>query len=280
MPMPPHKPRARSPMFTNLCGAIRTFGRFADRYYFLTAIIIAQNNITRQYRDSFLGVLWTILQPAVQIILYAQIFSRIMRFPMENYVLYLIGSLLVWQLISAVMLGACNSIIGQGETIKRCIVSLTVFPVADVLRALYTYSISFAVMYGYALLFLVPFNPLILLLPLFLLPILLALTGIAIALAFASPYIRDIGDVITVLLSVAFWLTPILYPVSAMPENVRPLFDYNPFYIMIRPINMVVHDGQMPDAHAIGMQLGMALVTVVVSYIVYRVCRKNFVYYL
>ncbi len=270
-------PRGFWPAFVDW---IRPFMRLADRYYFMTAIIIAQNSVTRQYRDSFLGIIWTILQPAVQIVVYSVIFSRIMRFPIENYVLYLIGSLLVWQLISSVLLGACNSIIMQAETIKRCIVSLTVFPVADVLRALYTYGISFAVMYVYALVFLVPFNPMILLLPVFLIPIIVGLMALAVALAFAAPYIRDLGDVMTVMLSVSFWLTPILYPISAMPEDVRPLYEFNPFYIMIRPVSAVVHDGVMPSEYMILTQLGVMAVTVLVSYCVYRVCRKNFVYYI
>jgi lipopolysaccharide transport system permease protein len=267
-------------IFTRLLAALRPFGRFFDRYYFLTAIIIAQNSVTRQYRDSFLGVIWTVLQPTVQIIVYSLIFARIMRFPVENYVLYLIGSLLVWQLIAGVLIGSCNSIIMQSETIKRCMVSLTVFPVADVFRALYTYGISFGVMYAYALLFLVQFKATIFLLPLVLIPILIALMALSIALAFASPYIRDIGEVMTVLLNVAFWLTPIIYPLEAMPADVQPLYEYNPFYIMIRPVNMVVHDGVIPDGYAIGMQLLLTFVAVVVSYVIYRICRKNFVYYL
>lgn len=271
---------ARPGLGAMLIDLVRPFGRFADKYYFLTAVIIAQNSVTRQYRDSFLGIIWTILQPAVQIIIYSMIFARIMRFPVENYVLYLIGSLLVWQMMSGVLVGACNSLIVQAETIKRCMVSLTVFPIADVFRALYTYAISFGVMYGYALIFLVPFNPMIFMLPVFLLPIIIAIMALSIALAFASPYVRDIGDVMTVILNVAFWLTPILYPISAMPEDVRPLYEYNPFYMMIRPISMVVHDGVMPDAHAIITQLAVTVVAVVISYAVYRVCRKNFVYYL
>jgi len=270
----------RHPVWSGLRQVFRSLSRFSDHYYFLTAIIIAQNSVTRQYRDSFLGIIWTVLQPAVQIIVYAQVFSRIMRFPMETYVLYLIGSLLVWQLISSVLTGACNSIIAQGETIKRCIVSLTVFPVADVFRALYTYGISFVVMYGYAVLFLVPFNPMVLALPLFLIPIVIGLMGLSVALAFAAPYVRDIGDVIAVVMSVAFWFTPILYPITAMPENVRPLFEFNPFYIMIRPIAMIVHDGVWPSFYAMATQIGVALFTVAVSYAIYRGCRKNFVYYL
>ena len=271
---------ARPGLGARLIDLVRPFGRFADKYYFLTAVIIAQNSVTRQYRDSFLGIIWTILQPAVQIIIYSMIFARIMRFPVENYVLYLIGSLLVWQMMSGVLVGACNSLIVQAETIKRCMVSLTVFPIADVFRALYTYVISFGVMYGYVLIFLVPFNPMIFMLPVFLVPIIIAIMALSIALAFASPYVRDIGDVMTVILNVAFWLTPILYPISAMPEDVRPLYEYNPFYMMIRPISMVVHDGVMPDAYAILTQLGVTAVAVGLSYIVYRICRKNFVYYL
>ena len=66
-------------MWSTLLDWIRPFTRLTDRYYFMTAVIIAQNSVTRQYRDSFLGIIWTILQPAVQIIVYAAIFSRISR---------------------------------------------------------------------------------------------------------------------------------------------------------------------------------------------------------
>ena len=127
--------------------------KVTDKYYLLTAFIIASNSITRQYRDSFLGVLWTVIQPSMQVIVYAVVFSTIMRFPVENYLVYLISGVLLWGFISSSLISSANSLIVQHDIIKRCMISKTVFPIAEVLRSLYTYVVSFLVMYILILLF-------------------------------------------------------------------------------------------------------------------------------
>ena len=252
-----------------------------DKYYFLTIVLIAQNTLSRQYRDSVLGILWTLIKPTTQVVIYSLIMPHIMRFPVADYTTFLITSIFTWGFISQTLIVTPNSLISNAEIIKRCIVSKTIFPLSDVSRLFYNYIISFLCMYVLlVLLSITKFDPVVLLLPLYLIPIFITLAAISIALAFSAPYLKDLNEVMTVLVSVSFWLTPIVYPITIIPEHLRYLFELNPFYIMIRPISMIVHQHVIPSFLDSLYLILLTVFTSVISYIVYRTCRKNFVFYL
>lgn len=252
-----------------------------DKYYFLTIAIIAQNTLSRQYRDSVLGVLWTLIIPTTQVMIYSIIMPHIMRFPVSNYTLYLVTSIFLWTFISQTLIATPNSLICNAETIKRCIISKTIFPLADITRLFYNYLISFACMY---MIFLAlggaEFHLTILLVPLYLIPIFITLAAAAIGLSFAAPYLKDLSDIISVGINISFWLTPIVYPITIVPERFHYLFEFNPFYVMIRPISMLVYQHTVPSAGDTISLLILLCVSCVAGYLVYRVCRKNFVFYL
>lgn len=255
--------------------------KVTDKYYLLTAFIIASNSITRQYRDSFLGVLWTVIQPSMQVIVYAVVFSTIMRFPVENYLVYLISGVLLWGFISSSLISSANSLIVQHDIIKRCMISKTVFPIAEVLRSLYTYVVSFLVMYILILLFTNHnIGIAIALFPLYLGAVVITLSSLSVALAFLTPYVRDVVDCINIALNISFWLTPIVYPIEMVPESKRFLFEFNPFYILTRPIVTIIYNNHIPTMYHTITLIALVLVSIVVSYMIYRLCRRDYVYYL
>jgi lipopolysaccharide transport system permease protein len=259
----------------------KEFKRLYDKYYFISAIIIAVNGVTRQYRDSVLGVLWTIIQPTIQVCIYLVVFNKIMRLPVENYLNYLVSTLLLWQFIATSLLTAKDSIISHADTIKRCIVPVTIFPFADALRSLYTYFVSFIIMFTLSTIINPKgFHMTAFMWPIFLIPLLVTLIAVCIAVSFITPYLRDLGDLINVGLNVSMWLTPIAYSIDIIPEEQRYLFEFNPFYIMIRPIIAVVYQGRIPSIYEMATQIGLMIFAVFVSYYLYKICRKNFVFYL
>lgn len=260
--------------------SLRQFGVFFDRYYWQTAVLIARNGLARQYRNSFLGILWTLLQPLTMAMVYSFIMPRITRFPMENYALYVVISLPVWNYFTAVMYSASQSILGNGATLKRCMISSTVFPVADVLRNLYTFGVSFITMYIIGIVFFASFNPLILLVPLYFIPIIMIMGAVSIGIAFLAPYIRDIGDLVSMCMSVLFWLTPVVYPIAKLPEEAQKWVQFNPFFIMIHPIQMVAYDGVIPGWHEMIPLFALTFLSIVIGFFTFSLCRRNYVYYL
>ncbi len=252
-----------------------------DKYYFFTIVLIAQNTLSRQYRDSVLGILWTLIQPMTQVVIYSLIMPHIMRFPVADYTTFLITSIFTWGFISQTLIITPNSLINNAEIIKRCIISKTIFPLADVSRLFYNYIISFVCMYVLLLLLsITKFDQVILLLPLYLIPIFIIMASVSIALAFSAPYLKDLNEIMTVLVSVSFWLTPIVYPITVIPEHLRYLFELNPFYIMIKPISILVHQHVIPSFQDMLSLALVAMLSCMLSYIIYRGCRKNFVFYL
>lgn len=248
--------------------------------YYRTAALIAQNLLARGYRNSFLGILWSLMHPLVQVSIYAIIMPFIFQLPVERYPLYLICTIAIWGYIAGTLTVAGNSVLNNEATIKRCIVSVTIFPFADVLKQTYNFAIAFTVMYLASMLLFHYVNPWVLLVPLYIIPLVIALVAVSTALAFITPYVRDIGELVTVGLNVAFWFTPIVYPVDRVPDAYRWLFEYNPFYVMMRPLIQLAYEHQLPDMHATLSMLGLTAFAVIASYLIYRRCRYNFVYYL
>jgi ABC-type polysaccharide/polyol phosphate export permease len=263
-----------------MTASLKHFGVFFDRYYWQTAVLIAKNSLARQYRNSFLGMLWTLFQPLTMVLVYTTVMPLIMRLPTLNYSLYIVVSVPTWGFISSCLFGASMSVIGNGDTLKRCVISSTVFPIADVLRNTYTYFTSFFTMYAVAVLLFAPLNPMILLLPVLFIPVLMTIGAFSIAIAFMAPYVRDIGDLILVCLNMLFWLTPVIYSIESLPVRAQQVMQWNPFYIMIHPIQMVAYEHELPGAHEILPLAALTLVAILAGFSIFRVCRKNYVYYL
>lgn len=261
---------------------LRQFGVFFNPYYWQTAILIARNGLARQYRNSYLGKLWAMLQPFTMAMVYTIIMPMIMKLSsVSNYALYIIISLPLWSFFSGVMIASSNSILANGETLKRCMISSTVFPVADVLRGTYMLAFSFCTMYAVALM--LGYTSItwhMLLMPVFFLPVLIIMLSVCIAIAFIAPYIRDIGELVVMGMTISFWLTPIVYTPAVLPPSAMEIMLWNPFFIMIHPLQMLAYEHIIPDIASILRLLALMCVAIVVGFSIFRVCRRNYVYYL
>lgn len=260
---------------------LKQFGIFFDPYYWQTAVLIAKNGLARMYRNSFLGILWTLFQPLTMVFVYASIMPMIMRSGTTNYTLYIIVSFPVWSFFHMSIIHASFSILANGEVLKRCIVSSSVFPIADVLRQSYTFFISFTTIYVVALLLGIAHPSLtLLLLPVYFIPVLITIGSVAIAIAFIAPYIRDIGDFCVIAMTMLFWFTPVVYQVSMLPPKIQTLMHFNPFFIMLRPIQMLTYENRVPGVEETVSLLALAMIAVMIGFGFYRLCRRNYVYYL
>lgn len=264
-----------------MINTIRQFRRLFDQYYWQTAVMIARNGLARMYRNSFLGILWTLLQPLTMVLVYATVMPMIMRSPAANYPLYIVVSLPVWGFVVSSIVGSSQSILSNGETLKRCVVSSSIFPVADVLRNTYTFFVSFTTIYVVALLLgIAHFSWAVLLVPVYFIPLLMIIGSVAIAIAFVAPYVRDIGELAGLSMTILFWMTPILYQVQALPEKIQAYMQFNPFFIMIHPIQMLAYGNEIPGMKENLSLLILAVIAIFLGFSIFRICRRNYVYYL
>lgn len=251
-----------------------------DKYYYLTIFTVAKNAVTRRYQDSFLGFIWTLIAPASQIAIYALVMPKIMRFPSKAYVPFLISSILVWMFLNNAITSAATALIANAGMISRCLVSKTIFVIAELLQQFYFFIVSLIIGYTFSCFAYGTFHPNIIFLPLYLLPVLMALIPVMILIAYITVYIKDFKEFVSIAMNFLFWATPVVYPIEVFSPDKRWLFYFNPFYVIIKPISGLIFKGELPSSMDMLRLFALIIVSFAVSYPLYRKLRKNYIFYL
>lgn len=205
-----------------------------------------------KYRNSLLGAAWTVINPLSMIIVYTVIFSQVMRAKLPGinstfaYSIYLCAGVLTWGLFADIVGRAQNTFLEHANLLKKLSFPRLCLPVTVVANAL----LSFFIVFGlFSIFMLISGNfPGLVYLALFpLLAILVAFAiGLGISLGVLNVFFRDVGQFFGIVIQFWFWLTPIVYPVSILPESVRPLMSYNPMANLIGAFQDILVTGQWP----------------------------------
>lgn len=211
-----------------------------------------QREFQAKYRNTMLGAAWTVLSPLAMILVYTLIFSQVMqsRLPGDTseygYSVYLCAGILTWGLFAEITSRAQNMFLEQANLIKKISFPRICLPVIVVLNAL----LNFGIIFGLFIIFLVasgqfPGAVFLLLLPVLLLQILLAI-GLGMVLGVLNVFFRDVGQFFQIFIQFWFWLTPIVYPASILPAEVRGMLDWNPMAAVIQSYQAILVSGQAP----------------------------------
>ncbi len=251
-----------------------------SKRYWLAVILLTQAAISKQNKDTVLGSLWGLIQHFVQIMIISYFFGFVLKLPQQQLIVNLVGALPFWIFLVNSLTISSNSIISRASIIKKVVISRTIFPISDSLVQVYTLTYSFIAMYG-ALIYLYPekFSISIIFLPFLMLPLVMFTVTLSIIFAFLTPYIRDIPQLLNLLLSMIYWTIPIVYPYSLVPESKKIFFEFNPIFILLRPIQYLIIEGVVPDAFIIIQSFIVASIACWVSYLGHRYFAKNVIYY-
>jgi lipopolysaccharide transport system permease protein len=210
-----------------------------------------------KYRNSLLGAAWNIINPLSMIVVYTVIFSQLMKSRLPGvdtaygFSIYLCTGILTWGLFSEITTRATGMFLENANLLKKLSFPRLCLPVTVVSNALLNFAIVFS-LFSVFLIFSDSFPgwPFLALAPLLLLLVLFAI-GIGITLGVLNVFFRDVGQFFGIFLSFWFWFTPIVYPVSILPENVRYLLNFNPMARLMGAFQDVVLTGQWPNWHSL-----------------------------
>jgi ABC-type polysaccharide/polyol phosphate export permease len=254
---------------------------YFDSYYWRSAFLIAHSGVARQYRNSYLGALWLLFPAMAMMSIYMVIMPLIMKSDPQTYAMYLLSTLPLWQFIANSMSSATNALITNAEALKRCMISSSVFPLADVLKNAYSYIIGFFSMAFLGLILGLPISWQVFLVPIYFIPVLVAVACMCIGIAYIVPYVKDLRDAINIAMTMMMWASAVVYPLSTLgSENARNIISWNPLYILLSASVSLVYQHQIPDLLTIAKLLGVMVIALIVGYSFYRIGRKNYVYYL
>jgi ABC-type polysaccharide/polyol phosphate export permease len=187
---------------------------------------LTRRHLAARYRGSALGFLWSLLNPMLLMGVYTFVFAFIFRTaaPGVPYSVFLITGILAWNFVNIAAMNAAISLVDGAALLKKTAFPLFVLPVSAVLSNAVNYLITLPLVILFNLLFGIAPTLSFLLLPGMLLLLLLVALGVGLLLAALMPFFRDLQPLIEVLFTIWFFLTPVLYPMSLVSQNLSAGF--------------------------------------------------------
>jgi homopolymeric O-antigen transport system permease protein len=240
---------------------------------------LALKELKVRYKRSVLGFMWALLNPALLMVVLTLVFSTIMRFAIPHYAIFLLSVLLPWTFFSQSLSYAVESIVSNGDLIKKVRVAKLVFPVAAVVSNFINLLLSLIPLALLVPIMGQPFYKTWLYLPVPILALTIFTLGMTFFFAAANVYYRDVSHILQVLLSAWFYFTPIIYALDFMPEHYRWVFKLNPIIYVINGFRLAVYYGQLPHARSIAASFVCAFIALFVGFAVFRKYQDDFVFY-
>ncbi len=235
-----------------------------------------KKEIRGKYKGSFLGVLWSFLNPLLMVAVYAIVFPYIMRIQPPNYLVYLIIGVIPWNFFTTTMNQGMISIRMNAGLIKKVYFPREILPISVVLSGLVNFFISciiiiiFCVFGGIGISWHLILVPIIALLQFFI------TLGLVFALSAINIYIKDTEYIIQFFINMFFYATPILYQISLFPNKYRPLLYLNPFTHIINAYRDAFMNHSVPSITSWSFMFIIALVTTSIGYFIFKKLEKNF----
>jgi lipopolysaccharide transport system permease protein len=212
-----------------------------------------RNEFVTRFAHSRLGGLWMVIHPLAQVAIYALILSNVLAAKLPGidnryaYALYLMAGMLAWNLFAEII-GRCLTLfIEQGGLMKKMRFPRITLPTIVVGSCLLNNLLLFAAQLAlFALLGQMPYLQMLWLIPLTLVGATLAL-GIGLVLGVLNVFVRDIGQIVPIILQIWFWFTPVVYPMNIIPEEFRSMLLVNPMFYIVDGYHNVLVYGSAPD---------------------------------
>jgi ABC-2 type transport system permease protein len=240
---------------------------------------LAIKELKVRYKRSVLGFLWALLNPALMMVVLTVVFSTIMRFAIPHYAIFLLSVLLPWTFFSQSLSYGVESIVSNGELIKKVAVPKMVFPIAAVLSNTINLVLSLIPMALLVLATRHPFYSTWLYLPVPMLALIIFTVGMACLFAALNVFYRDVSHILQVILSAWFYFTPIIYGLDFIPPHLRWLFKLNPIIYVINGFRLSIYYGLIPRWTSIAASFVCGFTVLLIGCAVFLKYQDEFVFY-
>ncbi len=256
------------------------------RFRQLIALLVVRELKVR-YKRSVFGLLWTMLNPLLLMIVYTIVFTTIMPVAQRNFSIFLLAALLPWLFFSTAVLQGLNSILVNQELIRKVRVPQAVFPLSVVGSNLVNFALSMVPLFLLMLALGQRFTAALLFVPAGMLLLTIFTSGVTLLLATATVFFRDVKHLAEVLLQMLMYLSPVLYDLRMLGDNKAWWFRFfrwflaaNPLTYLLSLIREPVYYARLPDARTVGIATATSLVVFAVGYKVFQRLAPRHIHYL
>lgn len=233
-------------------------------------------DVRGKYKNSVLGILWSFLNPLLQIAVYAIVFPLIMKSNLPNYTVFLCCGLIPWNFFSAAISRTSFTMVENGNIIKKVYFPREVLPISVVTSEAINFIISTIIILAFVLGYGMGLNKFLIFYPLVLLVQYILLIGISFIVSSVTVYFRDLQHFIGIALQLLFYATPIVYAPNTIPENFQWILKFNPMTYVINGYRDIFYYKQMPDLSSMVMVLGIGLIVCLAGYFIFNKLQRRF----
>lgn len=235
-----------------------------------------KKEIRGRYKNSILGVMWSFLNPLLQLAVYSIIFGALLSGGDPTYPIYICVALIPWTYFTTAITQSAFTIIGNGDIIKKVYFPREILPISVVTSGAVNFVISTIIILAFVIFAGVGLSWHLLLYPFVLLVQYVLLLGISFIVSSITVYFRDLEHIIGIVLLAAFYGTPIVYKLEQLPANLQIIMKLNPMTHIINGYRDIFYYHQMPNMKILGILLGISLVLTIIGYFVFKKLQKGF----
>jgi len=245
--------------------------------------VLVKREVLGRYRGSVIGILWSFFNPLLMLAVYTFVFGVVLkaRWNVESnshteFALVLFAGLIVFNFFAECVTRSPQLILSNVNYVKKVVFPLEILPCVALGSAAFHALVSWSVwIAAYVVLFGVP-HLTVLLLPLVMLPLVLFILGVTWWLASLGVYLRDVSQIVGILVMVLMFLSPIFYPISALPEGFRRFVILNPLTTVVEQTRDVMYWGRFPDWAMFGVAFAVGMITAWLGFVWFQRTRKGF----
>lgn len=244
---------------------------------------LTKREVIGRYRGSFMGILWSFFNPVFMLAVYTFVFSVVFNArwgggsdSKTEFALILFTGMIIFNFFSECVIRAPGLILSNANYVKKVVFPLEILSIVALGAAAFHLMISVIVWLLFYVIFFGMPHPTLLLLPLIALPLALFTIGITWLLASLGVYLRDVGQIVGVVITAMMFLSPIFYPVSALPEQYQTLLQLNPLTPVIEQTRQALVWGNVPDLKRWSAYLAGSAVIAWLGFAWFQKTRKGF----
>ena len=248
------------------------------KFRHLLVLMVKRDFITR-YRRSILGILWSMLNPLLTMTVLVIVFSFLFRFDIPHFPVYVLSGQIIFGLFSESTSQAMNSIILNASLMKKVYIPKYIFPISRVVSSVVNFVFAFAAFLLVVFVTRAPLHWTIVLVPIPVLYTFIFALGVGMLLSSMAVFFRDLSYIYGVTLTAWMFFTPIIYPVSILPERVFHLMHLNPLFHYVSYFRALALDGVVPGLWENVICIGFALFALGVGLYATMANKDKFILY-
>ncbi|CAM0999915.1 Transport permease protein [Rhodanobacter sp. Root179] len=244
---------------------------------------LSKREIAARFKGSYGGLSWYVIQNLLLLALYSFVFGSLFKsrwaqgeHVQGNYTIALFTGLILFNIFAECINRAPTLILSNANYVKKVVFPLEILPVIQLVTAVFNAIIAIFVLVAMAIFLNAPMHWQGLWIPVIILPLLIMILGLSWFLAALGTYVRDVNQVVALVISATMFLSPLFYQISTLPEKARPYIRLNPLTIPMEEARGALMFGELPDFEVLAVYLGISLVMAALGFVFFQKARKGF----